>query len=159
MSPTAPPKAKPRIARLPPAPPRSPSSRRTTTECGAASLSTTASPAKSRSITRATSFSRLRPNRSYKDPIMQTVSRVYDTYAQARNAVTAVEAAGVPTSAGSLGANKNVSDKYADVDEVSAPAKGAGIGGAIGGGAGPLARVRPRGHSRPRRGARAGRVG
>lgn len=70
---------------------------------------------------------------------MQTVSRVYDTYAQARNAVTAVEAAGVPTSEVSLVANKYVSDKYADVDEVSAPAKGAGIGGAIGGGAGLLA--------------------
>ena len=70
---------------------------------------------------------------------MKTVSRVYDTYAQARNAVTAVEAAGVPTSEVSLVANKYVSDKYADVDEVSAPAKGAGIGGAIGGGAGLLA--------------------
>jgi hypothetical protein len=46
---------------------------------------------------------------------MQTVSRVYDTYAQARNAVTAVEAAGVPTSEVSLVANKYVSDKYADV--------------------------------------------
>jgi hypothetical protein len=70
---------------------------------------------------------------------MQTVSRVYDTYAQARNAVTAVEAAGVPTSEVSLVANKYVSEKYADVDEVSKPAAGAGIGGAIGGGAGLLA--------------------
>ena len=70
---------------------------------------------------------------------MKTVSRVYDTYAQARDAVTAVEAAGVPTSEVSLVANKYVSDKYADVEEVSAPATGAGIGGAIGGGAGLLA--------------------
>lgn len=70
---------------------------------------------------------------------MKTVSRVYDTHAQARNAVTAVEAAGVPEADVSLVANKYVSDKYADVDEVSAPATGAGIGGAVGGGAGLLA--------------------
>src|SRR6201994_5019242 len=70
---------------------------------------------------------------------MKTVSRVYDTYAQARNAVTAVEAAGVPETEVSLVANKYVSDKYADVKEVSAPATGAGIGGAVGGGAGLLA--------------------
>jgi uncharacterized protein YqgC (DUF456 family) len=70
---------------------------------------------------------------------MKTVSRVYDTYSQARNAVTAVEAAGVPTSEVSLVANKYVSEKYADVEEVSAPATGAGIGGVVGGGAGLLA--------------------
>ncbi len=70
---------------------------------------------------------------------MKTVSRVYDTYAQARNAVTAIEAAGVPDAEVSLVANKYVSEKYADVKEVSAPATGAGIGGAVGGGAGLLA--------------------
>ena len=70
---------------------------------------------------------------------MKTVSRVYDTYAEARNAVTAVEAAGIPDSEVSLVANKYVSDKYADVKEVSAPATGAGIGGVVGGGAGLLA--------------------
>src|SRR4249920_913060 len=70
---------------------------------------------------------------------MKTVSRVYDTYSQARNAVTAVEAAGVATSEVSLVANKYVSEKYADVDEVSKPAAGAGIGGAVGGGVGLLA--------------------
>ena len=70
---------------------------------------------------------------------MKTVSRVYDTYAEARNAVTAIEAAGIPNSEVSLVANKYVSDKYADVKEVSAPATGAGIGGAVGGGAGLLA--------------------
>ena len=70
---------------------------------------------------------------------MKTVSRVYDTYSQARNAVTAVEAAGVPTSEVSLVANKYVSEKYADVEEVSRPATGAGIGGVVGGGAGLLA--------------------
>jgi hypothetical protein len=74
---------------------------------------------------------------------MKTVSRVYDTYAQARNAVTAVEAAGVPSSEVSLVANKYVSEEYADVDDVSKSAAGAGtgagIGGAVGGGAGLLA--------------------
>ena len=49
---------------------------------------------------------------------MKTISRVYDTYAQARNAVAAVEAAGVPTSEVSLVANKYVSDKYDNVETV-----------------------------------------
>lgn len=74
---------------------------------------------------------------------MKTLSRVYDTYAQARNAVSAVEAAGVPSSEVSIVANKYVSEKYADVTEVSKAGEGAGtgagIGGAVGGGAGLLA--------------------
>jgi hypothetical protein len=70
---------------------------------------------------------------------MQTVSRVYDTYSQAQNAVTAVEAAGVPAAEVSLVANKYVSENYADVDDVSKAGAGAGIGGALGGGAGLLA--------------------
>jgi hypothetical protein len=70
---------------------------------------------------------------------MKTVSRVYDTYAQARNAVTAIEAAGVRSSEVSLVANRYVSEKYADVKEVSPTATGAGVGGALGGGAGLLA--------------------
>lgn len=70
---------------------------------------------------------------------MKTVSRVYDSYAQARNAVAAIEAAGVPPKEVSLVANKHVSDKYDDVTEVSKTATGAGIGGAVGGGAGLLA--------------------
>jgi hypothetical protein len=70
---------------------------------------------------------------------MQTVSRVYDSYAQAHAAVNAIEAAGVPASEISLVANKYVSDKYADVENVSKAGVGAGIGGAVGGGAGLLA--------------------
>jgi hypothetical protein len=70
---------------------------------------------------------------------MKTVSRVYDSYGQAREAVRAVEAAGVPSSEVSLIANKHVSAAHADVNEVSDTAKGAGIGGALGGGAGLLA--------------------
>jgi hypothetical protein len=59
---------------------------------------------------------------------MTTVSRVYDTYAEARDAVTAVEASGIPASDVSLVANKYVSEIYADVHEVSAPGTGAGLG-------------------------------
>lgn len=76
---------------------------------------------------------------------MKTISRVYDTYSQARNAVTALETAGIPTSEVSLVANKYVSDKYANVTDVSKASEGAGtgagIGGAVGGGAGLLAGV------------------
>ena len=70
---------------------------------------------------------------------MKTISRVYDSYAQARAAVSAVEAAGVPTSEVSLVANKYVSADYVDVDDVSKSAVGLGIGGVVGGGAGLLA--------------------
>ena len=70
---------------------------------------------------------------------MQTVSRVYDTHVQAREAVNAIEKAGVPSSEISLVANKHVSDRYADVDDVSKAGTGAGVGGVVGGGAGLLA--------------------
>ena len=70
---------------------------------------------------------------------MKTVSRVYDSYAQAREGVRALEAAGIPSSDISLVANKHVSAEHADVDEISDATKGAGIGGALGGGAGLLA--------------------
>ena len=58
---------------------------------------------------------------------MQTVSRVYDTHSQARDAVNAIEKAGVPASEISLVANKHVSEKYADVDDVSKAGTGAGV--------------------------------
>jgi hypothetical protein len=70
---------------------------------------------------------------------MKTVSRVFDSYAQARAAVDAIESEGVASTDVSLVANKYVSAEYADVKEVSDTAKGAGIGGAVGGGAGLLA--------------------
>jgi len=70
---------------------------------------------------------------------MKTVSRAYDSYAQARAAVDAVEKAGVPSSDVSIVANKYVSAEYADVDDVNKAAAGAGIGGALGAGAGLLA--------------------
>jgi hypothetical protein len=70
---------------------------------------------------------------------MKTIHRVYDSYAQAREAVRALEAAGVPSKDISLVANKYVSEEYAEVSDVSGGATGAGIGGALGGGAGLLA--------------------
>jgi len=70
---------------------------------------------------------------------MTTVCRVYDSYAQARATVDALEKAGFASSDISLMANKYVSKDHAEVEEVSDAAKGAGIGGALGGGAGLLA--------------------
>lgn len=73
---------------------------------------------------------------------MKTVSRVYDTYAHAREAVNALGAAGVPDKDISLVANKCVSAQYDDVDEVDQfpdAATGVGLGTALGGGAGLLA--------------------
>ncbi len=70
---------------------------------------------------------------------MKTVSRSYDSYAQARAAVDAVEKAGIPSNDVSFIANKYVSADYDDVDAVSDTAAGAGIGGVVGGGVGLLA--------------------
>lgn len=70
---------------------------------------------------------------------MKTINKVYDSYGQAREAVRALEAAGIPASDVSLVANKYVSREHADVDDVSDAAKGAGIGAALGGGVGLLA--------------------
>ena len=72
---------------------------------------------------------------------MQTYSNVYDSYAQAEQAVTALEAAGVPSTDISLVANKYVSEKYANVENVSATATGAGLGAVAGGAAGLLAGI------------------
>ena len=55
---------------------------------------------------------------------MKTVCRVYDSYAQARAAVDAVQSAGVPASDVSIVANKYVSAEHADVDEVSGRRQG-----------------------------------
>jgi hypothetical protein len=70
---------------------------------------------------------------------MQTITKVYDRHEQARQAVSALEAAGIPSSEISLLANRYVSEEYADVDDVSETARGAGIGAVVGGTAGLLA--------------------
>ena len=53
---------------------------------------------------------------------METVTRVYDSYGQARQAVADLEAAGVASSDINLIANKYVCDETSDLDE---PASGA----------------------------------
>ena len=70
---------------------------------------------------------------------MRTLSRVYDTYSQARAVVDALKAAGIPDQDISIVANKYVSAEYDDVDEVSGAATGAGIGAVVGGTGGLLA--------------------
>ena len=72
---------------------------------------------------------------------METHSRVYDSYAQAEQAVKDLEMAGVQHSEISLVANRHVSEKYANVDESSPAATGASVGAVVGGGAGLLAGV------------------
>ncbi len=70
---------------------------------------------------------------------MRTISRSYESYAQARAAVEAIEKAGIPSSDVSLIANKHVSADYETVESLSDTAAGAGIGGVAGGGVGLLA--------------------
>lgn len=70
---------------------------------------------------------------------MKTISRSYDSYAQARAAVEAIEKAGIPSSDVSLIANKHVSAEYENVEAVPETATGAGIGAVVGGGVGLLA--------------------
>lgn len=69
---------------------------------------------------------------------MQTYTRVYDSYAQAQQVVSDLEARGVSSSDISLVANKHVSEQYDDVDDVSEAGTGATLGAAVGGGAGLL---------------------
>jgi uncharacterized membrane protein len=70
---------------------------------------------------------------------MQTITKVYDSHEQARQAVTELETAGIPSTDISLLANKTVSAKYTDGDEASNTATGAGLGAVVGGSAGLLA--------------------
>lgn len=70
---------------------------------------------------------------------MQTITKIYDSYGQARRAVKDLETAGIPASNISLIANEQVTAKYKDPDETSNTAAGAGLGAVVGGGAGLLA--------------------
>ena len=69
---------------------------------------------------------------------MQTITKVYDRYLQAQNAVKELEAAGIPSADISLLANKTVSDSHHDVDDASPAGTGAAIGAVAGGAAGLL---------------------
>ena len=67
---------------------------------------------------------------------METVTRVYDSYGQARQAVADLESAGVASSDINLIANKYVCDETSNLDErTSGAGPGAGIGAALGLGA------------------------
>lgn len=66
---------------------------------------------------------------------MKTVTRSYESYAQARAAVEAIEEAGIPSSDVSLIGSEHVGSEH----EPSDAATGAGIGGVVGGGVGLLA--------------------
>lgn len=68
---------------------------------------------------------------------MKTITRVYDTYAQAREVVNDLRSAGVPDASTSLIANKHVSAEHDDVKEGAST--GAGVGAALGGAGGLLA--------------------
>ena len=70
---------------------------------------------------------------------MLTMSKVYDSYAQAQSTVEELERAGIAAADVSLVANKYVSDKYDNVEESTATETGAGVGAAVGGGVGLLA--------------------
>lgn len=72
---------------------------------------------------------------------MQTITKVFDHYNNAQQAVRELEAYGIPSSEISLLANKEVSEQYADVEDASGAATGAGLGAVVGGAAGLLAGV------------------
>src|SRR5829696_8556954 len=70
---------------------------------------------------------------------MQTITRVYDTYGQARQVVADLEASGIKSSDINLIANKYICDETARLEEPSAAGPSAGVGAALGGTAGLLA--------------------
>lgn len=70
---------------------------------------------------------------------MQTITRVYDTYGQARQVVADLEAAGIRSADINLIANKYICDETARIEESSAAGPAAGAGAALGGTAGLLA--------------------
>ncbi len=69
---------------------------------------------------------------------MQTITKVFDDYDQAKRAVTALEAAGIHSSEISMIANNKTEELHANDDTVSEAGTGAGIGAAVGGAAGLL---------------------
>jgi hypothetical protein len=69
---------------------------------------------------------------------MKTLSKVYDTHAQARQVVADLKADGISDSRVSMAANKYVSAEYEDLEDYSDTATGAGVGAVIGGAGGLL---------------------
>ena len=69
---------------------------------------------------------------------MQTITKVYDTYEKAHQAVDAFESAGIPMTPISVIANREESKKHVEVSEMSEIGSGDGLGAAVGGAAGLL---------------------
>jgi hypothetical protein len=84
------------------------------------------------------SRSNFKPITQWKGSHMQTITKVYETYEKARDAVNELESAGIPMSSISVLANREVSQKYGDVDEATEAGAGAGVGAVVGGAAGLL---------------------
>lgn len=70
---------------------------------------------------------------------MKTIARVYDTYAQARQVVADLEAAGASASDINLIANRYACEESVRAEQPSGAGAGAGIGAALGGTVGLLA--------------------
>lgn len=70
---------------------------------------------------------------------MQTITKVYDNYENARSAVRDLEAGGIAAGQISLVANKTVSAVHNEVSNASDAGAGAGLGAVVGGAAGLLA--------------------
>jgi hypothetical protein len=70
---------------------------------------------------------------------MATITRVYDTYAHAHAVFDELRRNGFTDAEISLVANKSTSEKFANVEDASGAATGAGVGATVGGGAGLLA--------------------
>ncbi len=69
---------------------------------------------------------------------MQTITKVYDSYNNARSAVRDLEAGGIAASQISIMANKSISGVQPDVMDASEAGAGAGLGAVVGGTAGLL---------------------
>ncbi len=72
---------------------------------------------------------------------MQTITKAFETYKQARNAVDALVNAGIPMPEISVLANREIGEQYSDFgkpEEATEAGAGAGVGAAVGGAAGLL---------------------
>ncbi len=69
---------------------------------------------------------------------MQTITKVYDNYETAREAVNELETAGIPMASISVLANRETGESQSDVDDATEAGAGAGLGAVVGGAAGLL---------------------
>ena len=69
---------------------------------------------------------------------MQTITKAYETYDTAREAVNELEAAGIPMASISVLANRETGESQFDVDDTTEAGTGASVGAVVGGAAGLL---------------------